>query len=112
MKPRGNASTLALVQTNGVSANGGCGGLRKEGDMDVTVELTNLGGRNGVLIDNGQGHGLIVERHEAHTIRKRLGEVLSIEHCAWLVFKRRDGSDQSYLSLCDSDTPGAFKVYR
>ena len=34
------------------------------------------------------------------------------EHVAWLRFKKRSGSEESYLVLCDSDAPGAFKVYR
>lgn len=34
------------------------------------------------------------------------------EHVAWLCFGHRSDNHQPYLFLCDSDTPGAFKVYR
>ncbi len=35
------------------------------------------------------------------------------DYIAWMCWKHRHGNDQdAYLSLCDSDTPNAFKVYR
>ena len=34
------------------------------------------------------------------------------EHVAWLRFLHRGDNQQPYLTLCDSDDPGAFKVFR
>lgn len=34
------------------------------------------------------------------------------DYVAWLCFKHRHDNQQPYLIVCDSDTPGAFKVYR
>ena len=35
------------------------------------------------------------------------------EHIGYVRYlKRGDNPDQVYLSICDSDAPGAFKIYR
>ena len=34
------------------------------------------------------------------------------DYVAWLCFRNRKDNQQPYLAICDSDTPGAFKVYR
>lgn len=36
----------------------------------------------------------------------------TVEHVAWLCFRHRGDNRQPYLTLCDSDTLGAFKVFR
>lgn len=40
------------------------------------------------------------------------GERIKSEHVAWLCFRHRADNEQPYLVICDSDVPGAFKVYR
>jgi hypothetical protein len=40
------------------------------------------------------------------------GEKQNREHVAWLRYKKRGGSDEPTIVLCDSDDSGAFKVYR
>jgi hypothetical protein len=34
------------------------------------------------------------------------------DYVAWLCFRHRNDNQQPYLAVCDSDSPGAFKVYR
>src|SRR5271166_4864729 len=44
--------------------------------------------------------------NKMHTERDAAREV---EYAAWAVYRHRNGV--AFISLCDSDTPGAFKLY-
>lgn len=48
---------------------------------------------------------------EALRDAERLKSIKEQEHCAWLVIRPREGRP-STIHICDSDTPGAFKVFR
>ena len=62
-----------------------------------------------------EGHEKSVQQLIEEAIELRAeNEVLrkDKEHVAWLRFRHRGDNQQPYLSVCDSDAPGAFRVYR
>jgi hypothetical protein len=61
-----------------------------------------------VLLDDTKKHEAQVAQLSDQLRREREAR----EHVAWMRYKKRGGSDESFLVLCDSDAPGAFKVYR
>ena len=57
-------------------------------------------------------HDLVLSlQQQLRTARSDALEEAFREHVAWCCIKLHD-NDQTTIHLCDSDTPGAFKVYR